>query len=223
MQLVAGIDEAGRGPMIGPMVMVLAGIDEKKYSVLADLGVKDSKLLSPTGREKLRKKLLEVLDIVVIRIISPEEIDSAVWGKRYTNLNQLELVVMVELIKEALKKKKLEKVFVDSPDPKPERFQEKIRDLLSSYRVEVVADNDADKKYPIVSAASIIAKTERDRIIERLKLEYGDFGSGYPSDPRTRQFAKEWLRRQGEPPPIARKSWKSWKKLLSEIKQRQLF
>lgn len=223
MQLVAGIDEAGRGPMIGPMVIALAGVDESRYGVLSDLGVRDSKLLSPMRRERLRRRLLGVLDLVIVRIISPEKIDGAVWGRQYANLNELELATMVELIREALESKNLVRVYVDSPDPNPRRFQEKIRDMLQGYRVEIIAENDADKKYPIVSAASIVAKTERDRIIDMLKQEYGDFGSGYPSDPRTRQFAKEWLLRHGEPPPIARKSWKSWKKILDEIKQRQLF
>ncbi|MEM4810351.1 MAG: hypothetical protein QXS92_00385, partial [Thermofilum sp.] len=79
--------------------------------------------------------------------------------------------------------------------------------------VRVVARNGADRDFAIVSAASILAKTERDRLVEQLKRLYGDFGSGYPSDPRTREFAEKWLREHGEPPPFARKSWSTWSSL----------
>lgn len=223
VHLIAGIDEAGRGPMIGPMVMVLAGILEEKLPLLLRLGVKDSKLLSPTARERIRGRLLKILDMVVIRVVSPEEIDAAVERKTFNSLNDLELHLTADLIRKAMSQGHICKVYVDSPDPKPERYASRLRTLLPGYKVEIVSENDADKKFPIVSAASIIAKTERDRIVERLKKEYGDFGSGYPSDPRTREFAKKWLMEHGSLPPIARRSWKTWRNILGEIRQRQLY
>ncbi len=210
--VILGVDEAGRGPMIGPMVVAAAAAPPRVAERLTLFGVRDSKTLSPRSRERLRSLLLSLLSFAAVRVVEPAEIDAAVYGETHVNLNYLEASVAAELVEEALKACRVEKVFVDSPDPVAERFGEHLSRLLEG-RVPIVAENDADKKYPIVSAASIIAKTERDRLVEELKKRYGDFGSGYPSDQRTRAWARRWLSEHGEPPPIARKSWKSWGRL----------
>lgn len=210
--VILGVDEAGRGPMIGPMVVAAAAAPPRVAERLTLFGVRDSKTLTPRSRERLRSLLLSLLSFAAVRVVEPAEIDAAVYGETHVNLNYLEASVAAELVEEALKTCRVEKVFVDSPDPVAERFGEHLSRLLEG-RVPIVAENDADKKYPIVSAASIIAKTERDRLVEELKKRYGDFGSGYPSDQRTRAWARRWLSEHGEPPPIARKSWKSWSRL----------
>ena len=210
--VILGVDEAGRGPMIGPMVVAAAAAPPRVAERLTLFGVRDSKTLTPRSRERLRSLLLSLLSFAAVRVVEPAEIDAAVYGETHVNLNYLEASVAAELVEEALKACRVEKVFVDSPDPVAERFGEHLSRLLEG-RVPIVAENDADKKYPIVSAASIIAKTERDRLVEELKKRYGDFGSGYPSDQRTRAWARRWLSEHGEPPPIARKSWKSWGRL----------
>jgi len=210
--LVAGVDEAGRGPMLGPMVMAVAAVRPEAEDILVSLGVRDSKLIAPRRRTRLRDILLEVLDYAAIRVVEPHEIDEAVAGESYENLNYLEAGVAAELIRGLLAHCSVDVVYVDSPDPVSARFGRLVERLVGG-RVRVVAESDADKKYPVVSAASIIAKTERDRLIEELKNRFGDFGSGYPSDPRTRKWAKAWLEAHGEPPPIARRSWKSWRRL----------
>ncbi len=210
--LIAGVDEAGRGPMLGPMVVAIAAIKPAAINALASLGVRDSKILSPRRRSRLKELLLRVLDYAAVRVVEPYEIDEAVRGETYSNLNYLEAGVAAELITHLREHCGLEAVYIDSPDPVAQRFGELVKRLVGG-GIEVIAENDADKKYLIVSAASIIAKTERDSLVESLKASYGDFGSGYPSDPRTREWAREWLAHHGEPPPIARKSWKSWRRL----------
>jgi ribonuclease HII len=80
----------------------------------------------------------------------------------------------------------------------------------------IVAEHKADRNYVIVSAASVVAKVERDRAVEELREEHGDFGSGYPSDPQTIAFLKEWVRREGSRPSFSRKSWKTWDRVLTE-------
>ncbi len=212
MALVAGVDEAGRGPLIGPMVVAIACADEAKLRALERLGVRDSKLLTPARRERLRHVLEQFLDYFAVRVVQPEEVDRAVQGLDFGSLNELELSVMAELIQQALERVEVERVYVDSPDPLPERFAKRLSQRVGT-RVEIVAENRADSKYVIVSAASIIAKTERDRIIRKLKDIYGDFGSGYPSDPKTREFVKKWIEREGSLPPIVRKSWSTLEKL----------
>lgn len=212
MTRIAGVDEAGRGPIIGPMVIALVGTDESKIHILEKLGVKDSKLLTPSRRERLRRLLEQILDYVTIRVIQPQEIDEAVRGTKYKNLNHLELLIVAELIRKAVSEFKVERVYVDSPDPVPGRFEEQLYSIVNG-NVEIVAENHADSRYTIVAAASIIAKTEREKLIEELKRTYGDFGSGYPSDPKTRTFVKKLLETSRELPPIVRKSWKTLERL----------
>lgn len=206
------MDEAGRGPLIGPMVVALAAIEERKLPALERAGVRDSKLLSPRRRERLRRVLDSVLDYVAVRVVQPEEIDRAVRGEGFGSLNELELSVFAELVRRAAEEAGVRVVYVDSPDPVAGRFGERLR-ASAGVDVEVVAENGADAKYTIVAAASIVAKVERDRLIEQLKREYGDFGSGYPSDPKTRLFVKRWIEERGEPPPIVRRSWKTLERL----------
>lgn len=206
---VAGVDEAGRGPLLGPMVIAIASISREKEELLVRMGVRDSKALTPSRRRALRALLERVLDYYAVRVVEPAEVDEAVSKGQ---LNLLEARIIAELVRRAASEVELEVVYVDSPDPVPERFERLLTSLIGE-GVRVVAENGADAKYVVVGAASIIAKTERDRIVEELKRKYGDFGSGYPSDPKTREFAERWLREHGEPPPFARKSWSTWSAL----------
>ena len=206
---VAGVDEAGRGPLLGPMVIAIASISREKEELLVRMGVRDSKALTPSRRRALRALLERVLDYYAVRVVEPAEVDEAVSKGQ---LNLLEARIIAELVRQAASEVELEVVYVDSPDPVPERFERLLTSLIGE-GVRVVAENGADAKYVVVGAASIIAKTERDRIVEELKRKYGDFGSGYPSDPKTREFAERWLREHGEPPPFARKSWSTWSAL----------
>jgi len=203
---VGGIDEAGRGPVIGPMVMAIAVIDD--MDKLKNVGVRDSKELSPQGRSRLLNVLRSILTYMDYEVIEPETIDRYVY---LNALNKLEAEVAVKLIGRALRIVNLDRVYIDSPDPNAERYGDLIRRSVGS--VEVISMNKADKLIPIVSAASIIAKVTRDSIIEELHKEYGDFGSGYPSDPRTIGFLRNWVREHGDLPPIVRRSWSTIRRL----------
>jgi ribonuclease HII len=203
---VGGIDEAGRGPVIGPMVMAIAVIDD--MDKLKNIGVRDSKELSPQGRSRLLNVLRSILTYMDYEVIEPEIIDRYVY---LNALNKLEAEVAVKLIGRALRIVNLDRVYIDSPDPNAERYGDLIRRSVGS--VEVISMNKADKLIPIVSAASIIAKVTRDSIIEELHREYGDFGSGYPSDPRTIGFLRNWVREHGDLPPIVRRSWSTIRRL----------
>ena len=203
---VGGIDEAGRGPVIGPMVMAIAVIDD--MDKLKNIGVRDSKELSPQGRSRLLNVLRSILTYMDYEVIEPETIDNYVY---LNALNKLEAEVAVKLIGRALRIVNLVRVYIDSPDPNAKRYGDLIRRSVGS--VEVISMNKADKLIPIVSAASIIAKVTRDSIIEELHREYGDFGSGYPSDPRTIGFLRNWVREHGDLPPIVRRSWSTIRRL----------
>jgi ribonuclease HII len=215
--LVAGVDDAGRGPVIGPLVIAGVAMQEGDLPKLTQIGAKDSKLLSPHRREVLAVEIRRIVEKYAIVELLPREIDDVVVnGRKLHKLNRLEAQAMAKVIAEL----RPDKAYVDASDIMEERFKQHILECLP-FEIEIVSEHKADKNYPIVSAASIIAKVERDREIAELRNIHGDFGSGYPSDPRTMKFLDECLKRFGEYPDFVRRSWKPAKKVKSEKQARQ--
>ena len=201
---ILGIDEAGRGSVLGPMVIAGVIIPEKMEKVLERMGVKDSKRLTPNRRTILSRKLKKMFDYEVV-VISALEIDR--MRAEGINLNDIEKNAMRDLII----KLNPEKAIVDAVDVKAERFQ---KNLCESTGVNVVAEHKADDKYIEVSAASIIAKAERDAQIAEINKEFikmGGIGSGYPSDPTTKEFLTNYT--YDEMPDFVRKSWATVSKM----------
>ncbi|MCW4047872.1 MAG: ribonuclease HII [Candidatus Bathyarchaeota archaeon] len=212
--LVAGVDEAGRGCVVGPLVVAGVLLKEENLRLLKGLGVKDSKLLSPRKREMLAAEITRLAEKHVIVKLSPVEIDHAVEsGRKLHKLNRLEAQTMTKII-EALKP---DVAYVDAADVVEDRFKHHIQEGLP-FKVKIVSEHKADKVYPVVSAASILAKVERDKAIAVLKRDYGDFGSGYLTDEKTMIFLKQWLQAHGgDYPDCVRKSWKPAKKAKNEL------
>jgi ribonuclease HII len=210
--LVAGVDDAGRGAVIGPLVIAGVLTREGNLPKLRELGVRDSKLLSIRRRETLARQIKNaVLKYAVIKV-SPSEIDDVVQhGVKLRRLNWLEAQTMAKIIEEL----KPDKVYVDASDVLEERFKQQIFECIS-INVEIVSEHKADRNYAVVSAASIIAKVERDKEVADLAKSYGDLGSGYPSDPKTISFLRQCLSKLGDYPGFVRKSWKPAKRVLSE-------
>lgn len=207
--LLGGVDEAGRGCVLGPLAVAGVSVDSDRLGELAELGVKDSKLLSPKQRDALYPEILKTCVRVEVSRIPPKMIDRYVSrGKKHRRLNYLETIHMAKVI-DALG---LDEVFVDAPDANPVRFKTELVELLSS-RPRIVAEHKADVNYAVVSAASIVAKVERDRDVAQLRELHGDFGSGYPSDPDTIAFLESWVRRKSSHPEFARMSWKTWARI----------
>lgn len=203
--LEAGIDEAGRGPVLGPLVMACVVLDDRRVATLKGY-VKDSKKLSARQRSWLYSLIMKLALEVKVRVVEPFEIDDAVLHYE-RGLNELEAIIAAGLIDSL--STPVERVYIDSPDPIPQRYAEIVRRYLRSKRTEVVALNKAEDLYVQAAAASIIAKVERDKAINELKEIYGDFGSGYPSDPKTREFISRILKEGADLPPIVRKSWRT--------------
>jgi len=215
--LIAGIDDAGRGPIIGPLVIAGVLIEETEMSRLRLLGVKDSKMLSPKRREQLAVSIKELVLKHCVESLSPEEIDRVVeTGRRLHRLNRLEAYTMAKVIEHL----RPEVAYVDASDVLADRFGKHIAERLT-FKVKIVSEHKADVKYPVVSAASIIAKVERDRAIQELSDKYGEIGSGYVTDPRTIEFLEKWLATHGSYPWFVRKSWKPAKELRSKANTSQ--
>jgi len=214
---VAGVDDAGRGAIIGPLVIAGVMVEEKDLPKLRNLGVKDSKLLSPHRREQLAEEIRKLaLQSHVVKL-SPAEIDKVVeTGRKLHKLNRLEAHTMAEVIA-ALKP---DVAYVDASDVLADRFREHIEEKLP-FKIQIVSEHKADAKYPVVSAASIIAKTERDKAVSNLRKKYGDLGSGYVSDPKTVRFLESWLAKFATYPDFVRKSWKPAKRLKKDNEAKQ--
>ena len=200
--ITGGFDEAGRGPILGPLVLCGATFREADLLELKRIGVRDSKLLSPSSRERLSKEILRLAVRVEFAEIWPDRLDRLMAEK---NLNEIE----AEFLSRIIDRVKPSIAYVDSPDPRPQLFEERLRRYLKT-RPKLVVENGADRKYVQVSAASILAKVRRDRRIKELHEKFGDFGSGYLTDPRTVSFLKKWIETHGTLPDFARKSWR-WK------------
>lgn len=186
---------------MGPMVVCGVLLERSSLSKFKEVGVKDSKLLSPERREKLADFILQNSIKCEVIELKAQEIDRLrLRGKM--NLNEIEAMTFAEIINRL----RPELVYIDSPDVRVKRFSEKIRRSLL-VESKLIVENYADKKYIPVSAASIIAKVKRDKRIKELQSRYGDVGSGYCSDPRTIGFLKRYLVRNGSLPSFARRSW----------------
>ena len=214
--MIAGCDEAGRGPLFGNMVMCGVLLDESVLDELKMAGVKDSKLLTPKKREMLAELISRKVLKIEIAELSPSEIDESRLVKNI-NLNELEAKTFAHII-DRLKPKL---AYLDSPDPNPKLFEQRIRKYLKT-GPKLVVENFADRKYVAVAAASIVAKVRRDKRIAELHERYGDFGSGYPADPRTIAFLERWVREHGKLPEFARKSWETAQRIEQRTKQRKL-
>ncbi len=215
---IAGVDEAGRGPIIGPLVIAGVLLNEEDLSQLISLGVKDSKRLSPRRREELAAEIKELAIKYHVATLSPAEIDRVVeTGKKLHRLNRLEAQTMAEIIKIL----RPEVAYVDASDVLADRFRQHIAENLT-FNVKIISEHKADVKFPVVSAASIIAKVERDRALFVLQEKFGNMGCGYATDSKTIKFLENWIRKFGSYPDFVRKSWKPAKRLKMEAEAKQV-
>ena len=210
--MMCGVDEAGRGPVMGPLVVCAVFIEDD--AALKDLGVKDSKKLTPKAREKLYDRIIETIDDYHLEIASAAEIDEMIATK---SLNTIEL----EMFARSVSKRPVSSIYADCPDVNESRFSSQLSSLTGGEYV--IGKHKADDTYPVVSAASILAKVTRDRMIDDIADRFGmDIGSGYPSDRKTMGFIENWIRKNGSSPPDVRNSWEPVKKLLMVSKNTRI-
>lgn len=209
MVLVAGVDEAGRGCAIGPLVVAGVLFEESAIDTLQEMGVRDSKQLSRRKRESLAPEIRELSLRHKYFDLQPRTIDIVVdRDVKLRKLNYLETMVMASIIRDL----RPDIAYVDPADVVIDRFVKQILSVLP-WEPEVFSEAKADSIYPVVSAASILAKVRRDRIVAELRDEYGDFGSGYPSDGRTVRFLESWFEEHDTCPPFIRGSWSTVKRI----------
>ncbi|MFC1754683.1 ribonuclease HII [Thermoproteota archaeon] len=214
MVLICGIDEAGRGPLIGPMVIAGVTIEESDEPKLEALGVKDSKKIAPLKRDRMFDQIKKIVKGVKVIIIEPAVIDFYVESEN-KNLNWLEADKTIDILNSLTPST----AYIDCPSNNIQAYTNYLRTKLKT-KIELHVEHKADDKYLVAGAASILAKVTRDREIEKIKKKIGEeFGSGYPSDPTTKKFLEEKWQKY---PKIFRHSWETYKKVEAKKGQAQL-
>lgn len=217
-KIIVGLDEAGRGPVLGPLVMAALAVKEENIQKLEWMGVKDSKQLSTEVREELFGRIREVVEDFRIEMIEPDAIDLSVDGGN-SNLNWMEADTSARMISEL----DPDVIIVDCPSPNIPAYKNYFASKLSKgvrEKAQLIVEHKADVNYIVAAAASIVAKVIRDRQIEHLKSEIGiNFGSGYMSDPKTQDFLKKCYKAH---PHLFRRSWQSYKNVEENAKQKKL-
>ena len=216
--VTVGIDEAGRGPVIGPLVIAALAFTQEQEKQLKWLGVKDSKLLSPEAREELFDRIHELITDFRIEMIEPDAIDLSLTDED-TNLNWLEAETSARMASEM----DPDIIIIDCPSPNIPAYSDYFTNRLSAgvkAKAKIIAEHKADFNHLCVAAASIIAKVVRDRAIEHIKEDIKiDFGSGYPSDPKTKDFLEKYFDKY---PHLFRKQWSSYKTIEEKKNQKTL-
>jgi ribonuclease HII len=198
MRLV-GVDEAGRGSFVGPLVVGAFAIDDSDLDSVRLAGARDSKELSPGAREEVYARLQRLGDLASVAL-SPRTVDRAV---RTNGLNDLEAAAFGSVIRTLGG----EEARVDACDTDPARFGRRVS-ARAGGRTRIISNHHADRDDPLVGAASIVAKVRRDRALARLRATLGEgIGSGYPSDTQTIEFVRAHLLHAEGTPTWLRVSW----------------
>ncbi|MEM3091411.1 MAG: ribonuclease HII [Candidatus Pacearchaeota archaeon] len=221
MDLIIGIDDAGRGPVIGPMVLAGCLINSEIESELKNLGVRDSKQLTQKRREFLEKIIKEKAIAFYVETLSPREIDNK---QGYGNLNDLEAIMASKIINKLNRSDQKIKVILDCPSPNRIKWRDTVKFQIKNLsNLDIICEHKADINHIAVSAASILAKCQREREMDKLREIYGEeIGSGYASDPITKKFLERNIKNKDHK-EIFRKSWKTWKKANHDAWQKKLF
>lgn len=218
--LILGIDDAGRGPVIGPMILAGVLMTKEQEKSLKTAGINDSKQIPHPMRIKMSKIIMEKAISYHVAKTEAVDIDSSI--KKGTNLNTLEAQKTAEIINELNKKKDKIQVIVDCPSVNTGAWKNTLIGYIDNLdNLEIHCEHKADANHTCAGAASILAKVAREEEVEKLKKKFGDFGSGYPSDPFTKKFLKEKGRELSHS-GIFRKSWQTWKALYPEKEQATL-
>lgn len=207
-----GVDEAGKGPVLGSMFAACVVVPE---SGVLPAGIDDSKRLSPSRREELDAAIRGDDHIAVgLAEITTEEIDDPA-----TDMNSLTVKAHAQAIEQVLRPGLTG--IVDAGDTSAERFGRRVAEGVSE-DVSITAEHRADETHAIVGAASIVAKVARDAHVANLADRHGEVGSGYPSDSTTRTFLADYVDEHGDLPDCARTSWSTCADVLAAASQSAL-
>jgi len=214
VRVIGGVDEAGRGPSLGPLIVCGVTFPEDVLSELTSKGVKDSKLLSPYRRMELVSFMQKKAKQIVFRDISASAIDA--FRRQRVSLNEIEYRIFEDILGIL----KADITYLDCPDVDPNRLGLRLKHSCVSK--ELIVAHKADVQYIACSAASIFAKVRRDGIVKKLDKNFGPLGTGYLNDPVTQNFLRTWIKSHDSFPEFVRSTWKPCQNLLAKKKATSL-
>ena len=216
-KMIIGIDEAGRGPVAGPLVLAAIGATEEELVLIEKLPLKDSKLMTPKQRAEMLEEIQNITNNFFYAIVPASEIDDK---RKIMSLNELEAMKTAELIE---KFSGITKIIIDLPDPNAEMYKRRISKYTCIDKLNIIAEHKADMNYKICSAASVLAKEKRDELVKEIEQKNGIIlGSGYPHDERTIKTLEEYAMKK-EKPNFVRYSWETARRIWDKINQKKLF
>lgn len=202
--MICGVDEAGRGPVIGPLVV--CGVAVESDAELRAIGVRDSKKLSASRRAEMEPRIRSIARVEVVEV-QAEEIDVL---RESMTMNELEARVFATIIERLSP----ETAYVDAADADEAELGRMVQAQLRCGAL-MHSRHRADETFPVVSAASVVAKVARDARVREIEAEIGrPIGSGYTSDPKTVSFLRGWIGEKGSLPPHTRRSWATSQNLM---------
>lgn len=223
VDVYVGVDEAGKGPVLGPMVAAAIRAAPERLPVDVD----DSKRVAPERRAEIAAELRERDDVAVaVAVVEPTEIDAP-----ETDMNTLTVRGQARAVRRAAASG--DRVVADAGDTSESRFARRLTAFVADSEhgddfgtdVDVAAAHGADAADPLVGAASVVAKVARDARVAAIEARhpaYDGIGSGYPSDPATREFLRAYVADHGDVPPCARRSWATCADVLAAAEQSAL-
>jgi ribonuclease HII len=223
-EFILGIDDAGRGPVIGPMVLAGCLIDSSNEKELRRLGVKDSKQITPKRRTFLVEKIKEISETFeVIRVLPPEIDEMGPDGNKRIKLNEIEAKACAEIINRINKGYKKIKIIIDCPSTNISKWKDYLLTKIDNLsNLAISCEHKADVNHISVSAASIIAKDIREKEMDKIRERYvEEIGSGYCSDPLTMKFIEKYAVKYQDD-GIFRRTWITWKKASLNFEQSKL-
>jgi len=200
-RLTLGIDEAGRGPTIGPMVMAAVALDSKAAAVLTRKGLCDSKTYGAgDDAHQLRSELAAEVRLRAVFVVSVEiehdEIDRRVCKGE---LNALERECAGKLIEQA---PSCHKIIADG---------KRMFAALTLRYEQFISVDRAEDHHASVAAASVVAKVIRDDRFHKIRMRYepelGPITGGGYANAATRKWLRAYVEKYGRLPDEARKSW----------------
>jgi ribonuclease HII len=213
-----GVDEAGRGAVLGPLVLASCTLSPEQEVYFKEIGVKDSKLIVKNKRVSFYDIIKEKATEYKIVAVPAEELN--VLMNRYS-LNEIEAIKTAEIVKDL--KITPNKLILDCPDTQTEKYKKR---MINNFNIlkhinncEILSEHKADLNHISVSCASILAKVTRDKMIFDL---IGPDISGYSSDPRTIKYIKDYILKHKKIPPFARDKWETINNIMNELYQNKI-
>ena len=198
MTWMAGVDEAGRGPCLGPLVVAAFALPQSDLALLVENGVNDSKQLNHDERRRVADWLRTEGEkrgwLMQVHASNALDVDLAM---QVSNLTSHEIDIFARLLNEIVRTGPVEDglsggtLALDACQVDAHRFGERVASRLTDWPWNgwgIDSRHRHDETNPAVSAASVLAKVERDELVRALESELGSqIGSGYPNDPATKE------------------------------------